>query len=231
MRNDISEQQLTRYRENFLQYGDSPQGTYQNDRTTQYLRFQRLLRNLQLKGDGFSIHDVGAGVADLHHYLNEQGVQHTYSGTEIVPEMVQSASRRVPGIQLTTDDFLAESNEPNADFVVLSGTLNLCCDSDGIVWSDYCLRVLVKMFKSARCGIAANFLTNRNTFSAANLHYAAPGLMLDFCLDSMSRFVTIDHAYPLFEFTLTVLKPEYVQSMYSDPALAKYFRASRQPAD
>ncbi len=231
MRDEITDQQLSRYRENFLKHRDSPRGMFWNDRTTQYLRFQRLLRNLQLNGDGFSIHDVGAGVADLHDYLNDQGIQHIYSGTEIVPEMVQSASRRVPGIQLTTDDFLAQSNEPRSDFVVLSGTLNLCCNSDTVTWNDYCLRVLLKMFKSARCGIAANFLTNRNTYSGPDLHYAAPGLILDFCLDSMSRFVTIDHSYPLFEFTLTVLKPEYVQSMYSDPALAKYFRENQLPRE
>lgn len=227
MNEDISGRQLDRYRENFLKHGDSPEGTFQNNRETQHLRFERLLQHLKLPSTPFSIHDVGAGVADLHNYLLSCGIPHQYEGTEIVPEMVKKVKERLPDIRLTTDDFLSAANEPVADFVVLSGTLNLRCEVDVARWEEYSLQVLSKMYAAASCGISANFLTNRNTFSVPELFYAPPARILNYCLDTMSRFVTVDHCYPLFEFTVTVLKPPHVQRCYSDPAFGRYFPRSR----
>jgi hypothetical protein len=218
----VAQSQLDLYRTNFLEHGETPKGVFWNDQLTQQLRFDRLTRNLMLPTSGFSIHDVGAGLGDLHAFLNQRGQTHRYGGTELVPEMAESIRRRFPEAEIASDDFLSDANKPDADFLVLSGTLNLCT-SDRAEWGEHVRQVMLKMWECARSGIAVNFLTNHSTFASSELFYADPAQMVDFCTRSMARFVALDHAYPLFEFTITVLKPQHVSSAFPDPTLNKYF--------
>jgi SAM-dependent methyltransferase len=204
-------------------HGDSPQATFQNDRTTQELRFERLLRGLLPAPGAVSVHDVGCGLCDLHAYLQQRGVAHEYSGSEIVPEMAELARRKYPGLTVAERDITEPPCAETYDIVVLSGTFNL----PGVVergdWDRHCRATLEQMFAMARRGIAFNFLTTYNTFSSPELHYMDPLSILDFCQRQLSRFVVVDHAYPLYEATVTVLREEPVRSRYGEAELAKYF--------
>jgi len=113
------------YKENFLREGPCPKGVFWNNTQSQYLRFQRLFNQFPKLPDTFTIHDVGCGICDLHSFLSSKHINHVYSGTEIVQEMVDYSLKKYPGIQIQNRDILFAPSNEKYDVVVLSGTLNL----------------------------------------------------------------------------------------------------------
>ena len=219
----IVERQLEVYRENFLRHGDTARGTYHNDQATQYLRFERLIQPLApFAAEAFSIHDVGAGSAELHNYLSRRGIAHRYSGTEIVPEMVAAARAKFPDITMHCRSVADASVEERYDFVVLCGTFNQPGDVPRDEWSAFVFETLRKMFAMSRYAISFNFLTSYHTYSIERLCYLDPFEVGDFCIRELSRFTCVDHALPLFEANIAVFTQECMKRAYPDPALAKY---------
>jgi len=189
-------------------------GTFQNNTVTQDLRFERLIRNIREYLHGNTIHDVGAGVCDLHKYLLANKIDHKYSGTEIVPEMIEDSLREYPEIKLYNRNLLTVTNE-TYDFTVLSGTLNRLNGLEKKVWEEYCYNLIKKMFAISSKGIAFNFLTSYSTFSKDDLMYFNPSEILDYCITKLSRVVSIDQSYPLYEATITVFKKDFIRRVYS----------------
>ena len=96
----IIKAQLDAYRPNFIEHGDKPQGTFQNNSETQQLRFERIIRQFNLRQNAYTLHDIGCGTCDLHQYLTDKKIEHSYYGTEIVPEMIDAARKKFPSITI-----------------------------------------------------------------------------------------------------------------------------------
>lgn len=222
----IIDAQLGVYQPAFLEHGDSPQGTHQNNRETQYLRFEMLTGHLLNGSTHNTIEDIGCGVCDLYGYLKDRDLKFTYSGTEIVGEMVDLAKRKYPGLTIKNRDILSEKVADRYDFVVLSGTLNMPGNIGQEEWKSFCYSLIRAMYNMCDKAISFNFLTSHSTFNAPNLFYLDPAEALDFCLRELSRFVDLKHNYALYEGTITVYREDYIRSRYDDPAFAKYFRGS-----
>lgn len=219
----ITQLQRKAYGRQHQKHGDSVLSTFQNNRETQTLRFERLMKMILPQPDCISIHDAGCGLADLHAYLLRRKIAHRYSATEIVPEMAASARQKYPGAKIHAGDFMARKIRGRFDFVVLSGVLNLPAGSPRRLWSEYSFRFIRKMYELSRRAVAFNFLTAYRTLSDPALCYFDPRAVLDFCLKNFSRFMVLDHAYPLYESTLTIFHPEYLRQKYRDPAYDRYF--------
>jgi SAM-dependent methyltransferase len=215
--------QLEVYRDNFLRQGDTPQGTYHNDQATQYLRFERLVAPLlPFAGAGFSIHDVGAGSGELHRYLLGRGVEHAYSGSEIVPEMVEAARAKFPEADVRCRSIGEAGADERYDFVVLCGTFNQPGAVPRVEWALFIRETLRRMYAMCRLGISFNFLTSYRTFSLERLHYQDPFEIADFCVRELSRHVMVDHAMPLYEANVTVMRPECLRQSFPQPEFDKY---------
>lgn len=217
----IIEEQKTKYEKNFIKNGPSPSGLFWNNRETQEHRFAMLLNNLDLKNK-FSIHDVGAGIADLHKYLNKNKINHIYSGTEIVPEMVKYINQVYPTIKIFERNILNAEDIEKYDYLVLSGTLNLKTGT-AQEWKKFTFELLKKMFSMSKIAISFNFLTTYKNKTDENLCYFDPKEMLDFCIKNLSRFVSINHFSPLYETTITVFTQEYMKKKYKNSTYDKYF--------
>ena len=100
MNESLLDNQRKAYSENFSKYGPTPMGTYQNNIETQYLRFERLIKNLRKELDNTRIHDIGSGTCDFHKYLLDNNIPHEYSGTEIVQEMIDYSLSQYTEIEL-----------------------------------------------------------------------------------------------------------------------------------
>ena len=222
---EVVQEQRRLYGENFALHGDTPRGIFWNNRETQRLRFEKLLHHFATPSRQFALHDVGCGVCDLHGYLLEKGILHDYSGTEIVPEMIAAAKAKYPGVVLHNRDILSGEVSDRYDVVVLSGALNLPGRIPRSAWEAFCFRMIERMFSMCRQGIAFNFLTTHSTFTDPSLFYMNPAEVLEVCVRRLSRFVFLDHAYPLYEHTVTVLRKEFVRGLYPGSAMDKYFRA------
>lgn len=228
MSDPLIDAQIEIYRRSFLEHGDSPRATFNARRELQWLRFERLVDPLRaLSPERFSIHDVGAGLCDLHAFLIERGIEHDYSATEIVPEMIELARRKYPGLEIERRDLLADPPAERYDFVVTSGMFNLPGDVPREAWRRFCGDMLERMYAMAIQAIAVNFLTSHRTFSDPTLYYLDPGELLHLAMSRLSRFVSIDHSYPLYEYTAVILRPERVSSAHPGEAFDKYLRQPR----
>ena len=219
--------QASAYRAEFVKHGDTPLGTHQGDRASLDLRFEALMRNIAPHlGAGATLHEVGSGLCDLYGFLKSRGLDGrvSYSGTEIVQEMIDHAARKYPEVKLGNRNFLDASPDERYDFVVLSGALNLLAGVDGEVWKTMCLALIRKMFLQAERAIAFNFLTSYRTYSDPLLYYFDPKEMFDFATAQLSRFVVLDASYPLYECTVTVFNKDYMAALNGHDDLKKYFR-------
>ncbi len=223
MTKKIIDAQINAYQPAFIKHGDSPKGTHQNNRETQYLRFQILTENLLDNQTHCTIEDIGCGICDLYGYLKEKDLKFTYSGTEIVVEMIQLAKEKYPEITVEKRDILNEAGQSKFDFVVSSGMFNMPGNVEHEDWKAFCLSIINRMYSMCNKAISFNFLTSHRTFTDPDLFYFDPSELLDYCIKSLSRFVEIKHSYPLYEGTITVYREDYLRDKYNDPAFAKYF--------
>jgi hypothetical protein len=224
---NIIDEQLKVYQPEFVKYGDSPRSTRQNNIETQYLRFQILTEHLLSKNVHNTIEDIGCGICDLYGYLKNKDLEFTYSGTEIVNEMISLAKQKYPGITVRNRDILSEGGQEKYDFVVLSGTLNMPGNIQHEEWMKFCLTLISNMYGMCNKAIAFNFLTTHRTFTDTSLFYFNPAELLDYCINNLSRFVEIKHNYPLYEGTITVYRENYIQEQYNNSAFDKYFIKSK----
>jgi SAM-dependent methyltransferase len=220
----VIDDQRTIYSDQIKKYGDSPESTHNQLAEIQNLRFERLINQLFQSSDGKSIHDVGCGICDLYSYLKNNNYPIDYSGTDIVPAMKSLVKEKFPHLSYFIRDVIQESINDKYDFVVLSGTFNLPGNVEHNDWKEFTRSMIRAMYKMANKGIAFNFLTIKSDFYNPKMYYESIEEILDFCVNNLSRHVIIDHAYPLYEFTCTVLKPETVKKKYTEPVFEKYFK-------
>jgi hypothetical protein len=224
---EIIDKQKSLYQKNFLEHGDSPEGTYQNNQITQHLRFKSLVEDILLmEGENhFTVHDIGSGISDMYAYLkNIPGIHFTYSGTEIVDEMVVLSAKKYPEIKIHNRDFLVTDPAEKYDYVVLSGTFNIPGEISPEEWKKFIFSMVSRMFLHANKGIAFNFLTTYKTLTNPDLYYVDPKEIFDFCSTNLSRFVSLKANYPLYEVSCVTWKKEFLHSKHADPALEKYFK-------
>ena len=215
MKTKLIEEQKRIYQRSFDLFGDSARGTYQNNQETQVLRFERVMKNILPQNRCFSIHDVGSGVAELHQFLLNRHVEHAYSGTEIVADMISKAKARFPYIEINNRDILTEDIEDKYEYVVLSGVFNLPGSVEEDDWKLFCFSMIKKMYEMCTDGMVFNFLTTHNTFTAPDLYYFHPMELFQYCVRNLSRFVLLDHAYPLYEGTITVFTENHIQKRFN----------------
>ncbi len=222
---EIIKKQIESYQENFVKNQDSPLGTFQNNTTTQYERFNEVIQPLlKYKSTDFSICDIGSGVCDFHQYLEDMQIKHQYTGVEIVPEMVVQSKVKYPEIEVLETDFLADSFTRKFDFVTLSGTFNIPGSIAPEAWKAFILQCITKMYQSCNIGISFNALTNYSTFNDPTLYYLSAADIFHHIQSTLSRFCIINTAYPLYEVSYTVLKPETVQAQFGHSDFERYFK-------
>lgn len=217
----ILQEQRHLYRGNFLKHGDSPRGTFQNNLVTMHLRYERLLAGVDFSGCP-AILDVGCGLGNLHAYLKSRGLAHRYHGSEIVPEMVEACRQKYPGIEVDSRTVFDFPNQ-SFDWVVLSGVLNIPGNVEPANWQSYALNLVDQMYALCRQGMSFNFLTIHVTYQDPELFYFDPGMLLNH-MARLSRFVTVDLAYPLYECTLRVATVENLRNQFPQEELKRYLK-------
>ncbi|WP_319416264.1 class I SAM-dependent methyltransferase [Marispirochaeta aestuarii] len=95
------------------------------DQESQFCRFDVLVRKIDLSGK--SLLDLGCGVGDLCSYLQQKGIEASYTGVDILEKMILEARRRCPPGRFIKADLLRENPFGNERFQVAfcSGIFNL----------------------------------------------------------------------------------------------------------
>lgn len=203
MNNTIKKLVADYYTGKVRQYGLDSKGVDWSSRESQYLRFQKLCEVFE-NNNNFSILDYGCGTGELLNFLGRER-EYQYHGYDISEEMInlaRSVSHSVPA------SFTNELSDKKFDYVVGSGIFNVKLNVDQDEWLKYILDTLEVFQKHSIQGFSFNILSSYSDIEKrrSDLYYADPLYFFDYCKKNFSRFVTLVHDYPLYEFTIIVRK-------------------------
>lgn len=194
------------YDEKIQIHGPTPRGVDWNSPESQQMRFAQLLKLID-SSRPFTINDFGCGYGALADYLQKEIHSFQYCGFDISPQMIALAGE----IHAAANHIAFVNRElelPAADYTVASGIFNVKLDTSGVKWKKYILETLKTIDALSESGFAFNALTKYSDqeFMRPDLYYADPLYFFNYCKTNYSRFVTLLHDYPLYEFTILVRK-------------------------
>jgi len=196
------------YTGSFAKHGPTSRGVDWGEWPDVHIRYGKMLEVIE--GPAWdarpSLLDLGCGFGGLLDFVRGRGLNLDYRGVDIVPEMIAHARQTHPDIAFDIGDVLGFADEPIADYVVCNGILTLKLESSILDMDRFARRMIRKMFSLCRRGIAFNMMTSHVNFMAPNLYYKNPLEIMSFCATELSRRFRIDHAYPLYEFTVYVYR-------------------------
>jgi SAM-dependent methyltransferase len=193
------------YYEGLLEkHGATALGVDWKSESSQALRF-RQLEHLWEDDPDASLIDYGCGYGALAEYIRSRGHRGAYTGFDISRQMTNAAvqrAERLTGCEWTDD----RSRLTPAAYAIASGIFNVKLDVNDEEWRAYIRRALADLASLGTRGFAFNALTSFSDPDKrrADLHYADPFELFDYCRRSYSRFVSVIHDYPLYEFTMLV---------------------------
>lgn len=200
----LRDQARTYYEAKLRAHGATPAGMDWNSQASQELRFRQLATLWEDDADA-GVVDYGCGYAALAGYLRQREHRGPYLGFDVSPDMIRAAEEYVAtlaGCRVT-----ARRNELTPlDYAVASGVLNVKQQAGAAEWATYVRETIADLAALGTRGFAFNALTLYSDVEKRrpDLYYADPLELFDHCKRTYSRFVTLLHDYPLYEFTLLV---------------------------
>jgi SAM-dependent methyltransferase len=198
-------QQVRQYYEGKLaDHGATARGVDWNSEESQLLRFRELARLFDTDVDGAVI-DYGCGYGAMAEFIRRGGHSGPYCGFDVSERMIEAARARYGALP----DCRFESNraavEP-AMYTVASGIFNVKQDASDEEWRGYVHETIADLRRLSTRGFAFNALTSYSDpgRKRPDLYYADPLELFDYCKRHVSRFVSLLHDTPLYEFTLIV---------------------------
>lgn len=141
--------------------------------------------------------DVGCGLGDFYGYLCEHNVWVTYTGYDLVPEMVERAHRRYPEARFVVRDVLQGLGNERFDYILCSGAFNIDF-GDNLRAIQHLLR---EMYDACTRGVAINFLSITDPQTDPIFYHYDPQIMRTFCQTFCPR-VEVREDYLPNDFTL-----------------------------
>ena len=187
------------------EHGASARGADWNGPESQNTRFDQLLKIIETPS--FSILDYGCGSGALADYLAEKGFHAEYHGFDILESAIEVA--RKTHIHHPRCTFYSDKDKlPVCDYVVASGIFNFRGAQSFEDWTNYVVSVLHHFNDLSRKGFASNFLTKYSDADKmrADLYYADPLSLFDYCKRNFSKNVALLHDYRIYDFTILVRK-------------------------
>jgi SAM-dependent methyltransferase len=199
------------YSENLETHGVDPKSVGWRDEASQRLRFAKLAEVIDpaTASSGITVNDLGCGYGAMFRYLDEiPPVRLTqYFGYDISEEMLLAAERYAADPRAKFERSSRITNQ--ADYSFVSGTFNVRFEESDEAWTAHMTDALLDLSENSRRGFAFNALSTYVDWKQDNLYYADPFFFFDFCKRNISRYVSLLHDYPLFEWTMIVRKEEH----------------------
>lgn len=192
------------YSGKLAEYGATPLGVDWSCQPTQYLRFAKLVRGLQLPR-GASLNDLGCGYGALLDYLDAARPGHStdYMGFDASPAMVhagRSCFRNRPGCHFE----VGSAPSRVADYSVASGAFNVKLDHPNAVWETVVQGVLLQLGKFSKIGFAFNMLAASEVYPSPveELYVGDSVFWSQWCAQELGMDVTVLTGYGMKEFTV-----------------------------
>ena len=204
MARTLREQARDYYDAKLREHGATPQGADWNSQASQELRFQQLARLWEARPDA-TLLDYGCGYGALARYVRNRGHRGAYIGFDVSPSMIAAARSHLGPVADCVLTSRVEELTPS-DFAVASGVLNVKQGASDDEWRGYVWDIVSDLARLGTQGFAFNALTSYSDVGRRrpDLFYADPLEFFDRCKREFSRYVTLVHDYPLWEFTIVV---------------------------
>jgi SAM-dependent methyltransferase len=185
-------------------HGATPAGMDWNSQASQELRFHQLARLWEGAPEA-SVVDYGCGYAALASFLRARAHAGRYHGFDVSAAMAEAAAAHVvdlPDCRVTSQ----RAEVLPLDYAVASGVFNVKQDASDASWKTYVHDTIADLASLGRRGFGFNALTlySDPEKRRSDLYYADPLELFDYCSRTYSRFVSLVHDYPLYEFTILV---------------------------
>lgn len=210
--NEISLALGRHYALTFERHGTNSEGVdWGSDPSDHLLRLDQMLHLMSRGSMGRkpSLLDVGCGFGSLLDRAKERAIALDYTGIDLCEPMIEAARIRHPEACWSVEDILDTPSERRYDYVVCNGVLTQKLDATIRSMDEFLKALVRKMFAICDIGIAFNVMTSHVNFMAPNLYYKSPVELLAWCMSEMTSKVALDHAYPLYEFTVYLYREEH----------------------
>jgi SAM-dependent methyltransferase len=203
----ISKRLKEHYEKTFSKFGPNSQGVDWGKEEDLRLRYENMLSVVRTGScASVSLLDVGCGYGGLLDYAIARDFELDYTGIDVAENMIAYAKTHHRTGAFYLGDVLQYPFDLRFDYVVCNGILTQKLATTIREMDQFSNALIRRMFELCSTGIAFNIMSNKVNFTAENLYYRSPVEILSFCLDNLSSRVRIDHAYPLFEYTVYVYR-------------------------
>lgn len=206
------------YRQKFLEYGATSRGVdWGGNDWAAVLRQNNMLGLIEdpVKKKS-SILDVGCGYGALADIIKEKQLNLTYTGIDIVGEMIAEAKNRHPSNTFICGDFM-KTELAQYDYVICNGILTQKLTTSTLSMNHFANKLIKKMFSVCKQGVAFNIMTTFVNFQKDNLYYRNPAELMAWCMSELTPHVKIDCAYELwYEYTVYLYKRSKNESQDND---------------
>ncbi len=215
----LKKKYILKMQDAFRRYGYSPRALTWSGAGRQNLRFFMLSRIGDMRNR--SILEVGCGFADLYGYLLEQGWRGKYTGIDIVPEYLDVAREKYPGIDVRLLDLFEDELDGKFDYVFACGVFNEMIFDSADEQDAYVRKMIAKMFAVSMEGVGIDFQTSYVDFKHERGFHPPPEDIFGFC-KNLSKRVAVRHDYMPYEYMVYIYKddsiyrPKNVFSAYVD---------------
>lgn len=194
---------ITRYKDRLSEFGPGIRSLASGTVERRTIRFS-ILESI---GDlnGCSILDIGSGLGDYYQYLKDKGIQVSYTGYDLSPDLIEIAKERFPEAHFEVRDIQNEGISNKFDYIVSSQTFNFRLSNESnmdLVKS--CLKISIN---NCNKGICFDFLSSYVDYQEDHLYYYSPEELFAFA-KTLTKRVTLKHDSELFEFALC-LSPDF----------------------
>lgn len=194
------------YTDNLSAHGEKSTAVGWKTPESQELRFQKLSSVVAENGP-ITVNDYGCGYGAHLEYLVHRGIDVVeYNGYDISPDMLEGAARHLSWFKGRLNLVQSAQLSTQADYSFVSGTFNVRFEADDADWAEFIREKLIDLNRWSTRGYAFNQLSTYVDWKEPHLFYGDPCHWFDFVKRELSRKVTLFHDYPLYEWTMTVVK-------------------------
>jgi SAM-dependent methyltransferase len=205
---EISSTLREHYKKTFLSHGATSKGVdWGDNEITATIRQNKMLEVIRTPPHlGISLLDVGCGYGALADIVDKNKLNVSYTGIDLVEEMIAEAIKRHPDKNFKIGDILETQIEPT-DYVICNGILTQKLSASTLKMNEFAQRLIKRMFDICTVGLAFNVMSTFVNFQKENLYYRNPVELAGWCMSELTPHVRLDCAYKLwYEYTIFLYK-------------------------
>lgn len=188
MDNQTKQAIIENYRNLYLEHRSGPEVAQLSSEGQRY-RFEKLAEIGNMTST--RVLDIGCNLGDLYPFLCERYGEMSYTGIDIVPDIITAASHAHPDARFFCCDILSEGFPETFDYVLISGIFNNAMPNG----TEFLKHMISFAFEHCNQGIGFNFISTRVNFRDPEMQYHDPLEVLSWCMDKLTPKVSFFHHY------------------------------------